>query len=97
MPSKRKPGAGLSHLIQQEPAPPDEPPTTKLPIIPEVHAGEAVCALCGGAGELHTTPYALTTCPECNGKGTVSRDAFDRFVTEHPHCLAARQLKRQKT
>lgn len=94
---ERKPGAGLSHLIPQEPEPIDEPPTTKLPIVPEIPTGERVCPLCGGGGELHTTPYAKTNCPTCDGKGTVSRETFERFVEEHPNSLAARQLKRQKT
>ena len=90
----RKPGSGLHQLFPSKtPPPPDEPITSKMPVVPEAAGpGDRLCPVCGGGGELHLNAYQREPDPTCGGSGVVTKEVFDKYIAEHPHCLAARQL-----
>lgn len=83
----RRPGAGLNFLF-----PSDEATTGKLQALPP--EPDPLCPLCGGSGSLRTNPYDKVTCTLCMGREFVTRAVFDKFLVEHPHSLAAKQLKK---
>lgn len=100
----QKPGRGLSQILQQDPPnrptlpPPNEPPTARLPVIPEAPTPTTcLCPVCSGAGELHVTPYARSFCTECDASGYVPKDQFDKYISDHPESYAARKLAKNKT
>jgi hypothetical protein len=88
--AERKPGAGLGFLF-----PPEETPTARLPVVPEVPAETLLCPACGGSRIVHVNAYDKGPCSVCSAAGFVDRATFDRFIAEHPKSVAARQLKRK--